>query len=732
VRRHRLAVLSIICAAAFMGLAQAQTIPFTLTVQQGTNAPATIGNNSTVDLTATGVGAPQTFTFKATYVGTTTAVISSAPQILGPADFTIAPIPGLPLTLQPGGSVTMMVTYTPTVATGESAQINLGFTQSAATSTGTATIGTITLNVVGEVPQFTVSYALANNGNIITIPTGGTIQYLPTAVGTTATAAVLVVNRGSGPGTISSIAVTGAAFAPFALPLLPSTLASGGDLQFQIQYTPTAVGSTDTGTVTITYGDGTTFTANLSGSGIGSGFSYSLIANGTTTPITPGQSVTLPSVAVGVSESVMIQIKNTGNAAGTINVIAISGAGFTVTNLPIIPTTLAPGATALFTVNVTPQAPGPVDGTLRINNDLITLVVNGIGSSLTYSYVTAGTTTTIVPTTGTVLFSPLEVSQTASLPFTITNTGTSSALIATIGITSSSAPFTLSGLPSLPMNLQPGASVSFSINFNPTATGEATATLLVNAEPFALIGFGNQPPALPGYTITGVSGTVGPLQQPSIGLTLNSAYPLDLTGTLLIQVTPNSFSADPAIQFSTGGTTVAFTIPAGQTQAIFPNGATTIRFQTGTVAGGITITPTFATTTGLNLTPANPTNLQLTVPSLAPVLQTVAISTASSTGFTVVVSGYVTSLSVTTLNFTFTAASGVKTTTSTFSLDVSSASSLWFSSAAAAAFGGQFSIAIPFTLQALGGADAATALQSVAVTATNSVGTSNSVNAPFP
>jgi hypothetical protein len=730
VRWHRLAVLSSICLSAFVEQAHAQTFPFQLTLQQGTITNI-VPNGSTLDLVATGVGVASTFTLTALYTGSTTAVIPTAPQVLGSTAFTVSPIKGLPLTLKTGASVILTVTYTPTTNAAEGAQLNLAFTETAATATGASTSGTITLNIDGSVPQFLVSYALQANENIITIASGGTIQFLPTAFGTTASATVIIINQGSGAGSVNTLAVTGSAFQPIGTPLLPATLASGGNVQFAIQYTPTAAGSNDVGGLTATFSDGSTFTAVIQGSGIGAAYAYTLINNGTNSSITPGQTVNLPSIAVGQTESVMIQVQNTGNASGTISVIAVSGVGYGLTNVPVLPLTLAPNATALFTLSVTPSEAGPNGGSLRVGNDVFNLATTGLGANLVYSYVTLGTTSTVLPT-GTVLFSPVEVSQTSTLPFTVTNTGTSAALIASIGIGGGATPFTLTGVPALPLNLQPGATITFSIVFAPVSNGQATASLLINAVPFTLLGFGTQPPALPAYQFTGPSGSIGPSQQPTIGLTLSQAYALNLTGTLTIQVTPSSFAADPAIQFSTGGTTVAFTIPAGQTQALFPNGSTSIRFQTGTVAGGITISPTFATTTGLNLTPANPTLLQLTVPSLAPVLLTASISGQSATGFVVTLNGYVTSLSVSSLSFTFSVKSGAPSTTSTVSLDVSQASAAWFGSSASTSFGGQFSIAVPFTLQAPTSANAATALQSVSATATNGLGVSNSVSTPFP
>jgi transposase len=84
-----------------------------------------------------------------------------------------------------------------------------------------------------------------------------------------------------------------------------------------------------------------------------------------------------------------------------------------------------------------------------------------------------------------------------------------------------------------------------------------------------------------------------------------------------MSVSSDTFVTDPSVQFSTGGRTVSFTIPANGTQAVFSNGATTIKLQTGSVAGGITITPSFATRTGYSLTPDSPASLSLSIASAA-------------------------------------------------------------------------------------------------------------------
>ena len=81
-----------------------------------------------------------------------------------------------------------------------------------------------------------------------------------------------------------------------------------------------------------------------------------------------------------------------------------------------------------------------------------------------------------------------------------------------------------------------------------------------------------------------------PAQQQTVSLAINAPYPVEVTGTMTLTFAPNAANNadDPAIQFSTGGRSVPFTIPAGQTQAVFR--VPEIAIQTGTTAGTITLT----------------------------------------------------------------------------------------------------------------------------------------------
>jgi hypothetical protein len=194
--------------------------------------------------------------------------------------------------------------------------------------------------------------------------------------------------------------------------------------------------------------------------------------------------------------------------------------------------------------------------------------------------------------------------------------------------------------------------------------------------------------------------------------------PVPLVGTLSLSFNPNAAGlttpyTNPGVCFSTTTcttppqTSASFTIPAGSASVAIP------ALQTGTVAGDIVLT--------LNAPGQATTTTTLTVPRSAPVIEPngVQIIDVTSTGFVVEVTGYSTPRDMQTASFTFNAASGTQINGSTFTVDVSSAMSQWFTGTQSQAYGSAFSLQIPFTLSG-----SASAIQSVTVTLTNSAGTS--------
>ena len=739
-------------AALGLGIAAAQSaFDFSLLVTVN-GISNTVPNNQTIPIGAA-VGTTGQATVVATYLGASQATISAPPTVFGSLEITAkitASSTGsttLPIVLAPGQSVTFVVTYAPTSAVQAVSQVTLAYTEPGTTS---ATVSNaIVLVFQGTSPSFVLSYVLANAngtpGNVVQISPGQAIPFLPTQINTTAVATLNITDEGSGAGTITGISLAASpVFKLSGTPLFPFTLMpSNPTLSIGVLYTPTAV-ENDTGQITITYQDGTTATVNLTGSGATSSYSYAYLSGtGTTaTPVTPGGTIAFMGANVGTggiasaTSSVIVQVKNSGSVTGTINGISVQGQGFQLLTGFTTPPTLPPGGSTSFTVNFTPTQVGTQTGTLVVGSDIFTLSGQGLGPSLTFAYVSSAGTIPVGPT-GAVVFTPSEVSQAEKVTFILTNSGTSTATVSNISTTFNGTgpnPFSVAA-PALPLVLPAGKSSQFPVTFTPATVGTVGGMLQIDTTAVPLLGTGTTPPALPSYSMSGPSGNVSPASQANVSLTLANTYPVDLDGVLTL-TTSGDFGTDPAVQFSTGSSagnrTVDFTIPANSTSANFVGQGSQILLQTGTVAETVTLTPSFATSAGVDVTPPSPSTLQFSIASSVPVLESLQVTNETASSFSLVIVGYSTTRSVGSLAVTFNPASGYSLTTSTFTIDVSQPAALWFQSATSvSSYGGLFQIAVPFTLPGPipVGKTLIQAIASASVTVSNGVGTSNSLQA---
>jgi hypothetical protein len=139
----------------------------------------------------------------------------------------------------------------------------------------------------------------------------------------------------------------------------------------------------------------------------------------------------------------------------------------------------------------------------------------------------------------------------------------------------------------LPGGLSLDAS-SGSISVTPTAAGTSSVTIQVTDSTKAT--------ASAAFTLTvisasfsGLSSTAAAAQQLSGTLAPGAAYPQEITGQVTLAFQPDASLAspadDPSIQFSTGGRTASFTIPANSTAPV------PFSLQTGTVAGNRIASP---------------------------------------------------------------------------------------------------------------------------------------------
>jgi Abnormal spindle-like microcephaly-assoc'd, ASPM-SPD-2-Hydin len=702
------------------GTGASPSFTVTYTLADGNVHPLLNGsaiNFPSVDINATATAVVNILN-QGTGAGTVTGISVTGAGFRGASE----PAPGA--TVAAGQGVTFQILFNPTQAGSFSGAFSI-------TLSGTSISGTLAGSTSS--PNFSLEYQDPVTKNIFALPNGATLPFPNTLVNTVAAISVIVANTGAGTGLLNSINLGGSSPSVFQIlnqPSLPASVPPNQQLTFAVQFSPMQQ-QTFSATLIVNL-NGQAITINLAAQGTGPQYAYTSSSAAGSTAVSPGGTIAIGSTSVGQTSSLIMSVLNKGTGNGQVSTLGVTGQGLSISNAPTIPFALAPNASQTFTLNFAPTQPGPVNGTLTIGTDTFTVTATGAGPLLTYSYTNSASTISVAAG-GVVIFQPTAVESQSSVTFSVQNTGTVSTAISSINLAAASPVFSLQQQPTQPTNLAPGGTITFTVNFVPNALGTLTASLLVNNVAFTLSGTGTQPAALPAYQFQGPSGTVTPAQQPSIGLTLSAPYPLALQGVLTLTFTSAVFANDPSIQFAAGGRTVTFTIPANSTQAVFTGGATSMPMQTGTTAGTILITPSFATQNGFDLTPASPTSLTLTIPSAIAQLSSENVTSETLSSFTVVLGGYTTTHALTQLNIQINPKSGDNFSTSSLTINVSSASSAWYQSTASTPFGGAFLIAIPFVLSnGSTTTDLVHMLQSLTITATNSVGVSSSISVPIP
>ena len=724
--------LALIALGASFAAAQGPA-PFAILTQQSA-AALTLSDGGTLPFAADGIGLPSDAGVAVTYRPSNTnynAVITAV-DLSGASDFRLLNLPDLttPVTLTSATpALAFGVRYKPLTSKAATGKVIVTYSEIDTTNGLNKTLrsGTLSFNLTGVAPELGLTYAVQPSGNGALLSDGASVQLPQTNVNDTTTVVVSIANKGTGAGVVNAVSISGAAqFVLAGVPYLPITVDAGKTAQFSVRFTPTNLDAVSTA-VRVDLATGASVGFKVLGSGLGAQFAYAVPGKGGEAPIAPGGTLALPDAVIGGDKTfATIRVTNTGNADGKIAGISLSGAGYSISEAPLMPYMAVAGTSFTVVVAFTPTAPGKSPGRLRIGADDFNLDGNGLGPNLTYNYAAAGGAIGIT-SGGTVVFAPTSLGGASTVRFTVRNDGTAATEVTSVSVSGAATTFALSPPPALPMKLAPGASATFSMTFTPTATGTNTGTLRIDTQTFTLSGSANAPAALPDYSFQGSSGTVEPQQQPALGLSLSAAYALALNGTLNLTFTSEGYANDPSVQFANGGRSIAFTIPAGSRQAVFPSGATQVRIQTGTVAGSITLSPTFATATGaVDVTPATPATLTLTVPQSAPRIMNVVISSMTGNTLTLYVTGFATGRSVTQMDFQFTPVQGESVGTTKISLNVEPTFAAWYLGASSQAYGSQFTATVPFTLAGdLKNATTQTgAIQSVSVTLTNRQGVS--------
>jgi len=482
----------------------------------------------------------------------------------------------------------------------------------------------------------------------------------------------------------------------------------------------------------------------LPGGAVGVAYSQTLTASGGTQPYT--WSVTIGSLPGGLLLNAGTgAITGTPTATGTFNftvqvadnasvkasqAFSIQISSVTITNSPTLPsgavgvaysqTLTASGGMAPYTWSITA---GALPGGLQLSSG------GGISGTPTatgtFVFTVQAADSAAVKATkqfSITVVSGLTITNAPTLPAGVSGVSYSQSLAAVGGTTPYTWSIIAGSLPNgLSLNSSNGAitgtpssngNFNFTVQVSDTASVKATKAFSVTIAP------------LPEMSVTGLTGTAQAGQQLNFDVRLASGYSVPITGRITLSFQPDAVAPadDPAIQFSTGGRTLNFTIPANATRAVFP--ASQVSLGTGTVSG--TIGMAFSLEAGGANLPTTGLDRSITIARSAPVIKSVDFI-KSGTTFQVRVVGYSTPRELTQVHLRFTAAAGASLQTLDVMVPLSSVAGPFFASSGSAQFGGQFELLLPFTASQ----GSASAIGSVTVDLSSNTGTSQPVSANY-
>lgn len=327
-----------------------------------------------------------------------------------------------------------------------------------------------------------------------------------------------------------------------------------------------------------------------------------------------------------------------------------------------------------------------------------------------YTTATARVTVQVNTATLTLVALSPNTSPFSTTPVPVTLTGTGFTATSVVEMNGVGLPTTVVSATTLSTSI-PAASLGHAATLN-LSVYDSTSNATSNTLPFTVT-------APPANATVSIAATTLSDQQPAVNIALNAPYPAPLVGTLALTFAPSVTNGvdDPAVQFSAGGRSFTFTIPAGSTTT--PQ----VALQTGTVAGTITVTLSLAAN-GVNVTPASLAPVTLTIAPAAPVITSVSFTNVNGL-ITVVVNGFSNTRDITETDFIFTGPGAVNLGSEWVRIPATDLFTPWYSSATSNAFGSAFSYTQTFQL---GSPDPS--ITGVSVTLSNSIGTSASENSP--
>jgi hypothetical protein len=424
-----LALLVIVAMSGCVGVTGKGTNP-TVTGASIEISPSTVSFGNLV------VGQSLTKTVTLTNNGTEMLTVSGI-SVAG-AGFT-ASGPKLPISLSGGQSTSISAVFKP--AAGD-------------LDTGTITIAS---NAVGSPAVVTLSGAGMTTAVLTATP--NSITFGSVAVGSEATQTIKLENTGSEPAAISKVAFSGTGVSVSGVSA-PMMLNGGDSTTLTVTYKPTSA-ATLTGSVSIA--------SNASDPSIVIGINAT--ATSSTLAATPS-SVSFGNVVIGSNTTQTIRLQNIGTSQVTISSLTPSVANVTISGVTL-PANLAPGSSATVTAAYKPTAAGSVAGK-------ITVTSNAVGSPtiIDLSASAAAASIQLTPSATSLSFGNVTVGSSGANQLSVKSTGNTNASISKVAVTGTG--FVL-GSSTASVILDPTQSQTYTVNFDPKATGSVTGTLTITS-----------------------------------------------------------------------------------------------------------------------------------------------------------------------------------------------------------------------------------------------------------
>ncbi|HEX4005035.1 MAG TPA: choice-of-anchor D domain-containing protein [Acidobacteriaceae bacterium] len=362
----------------------------------------------------------------------------TAASLTGAIAYSMAGV-SFPLTLKPGQSAELELTFHPT---------QTGAKNAIAKFTTNALAGSTAIDLSGNAidgPGLTISPANLSFGR--------------QAVGSSVTQAVTLTSSGTSALTISAETQSGVPAFEWAAASLPMTLKPGQATTIEVTFHPTATGTKTANLSFVTNTPSRTAVLGLSGDSI----------NG------PGLTISASSVAFGeqpVNSSIsqVVTLTSSGTSAVTISKLFLTGAPAYSTSGVSFPVTLSPGQRATLAVQFYPTQTGTKTATaaLTTNTAAGTATFGVSGTAIIAPALTLGSTS--------VGFGGVTLGKPATQTVTLKSSGSKPLKIS--GAAATGTGFSIAS-PSFPLTLNPGQSATLDVQFDPTATGYVTGAVSV-------------------------------------------------------------------------------------------------------------------------------------------------------------------------------------------------------------------------------------------------------------